>query len=365
MMVLVAHAVRSAGLDDQTFPWLLMDRLGILAITAFFMLSGFFLYRPVAAAHLAGRREPSTGSFFRRRAVRVLPAYWAALTVALWVFGSNRPNDAGTTLLYYSLTQSYRQGYDLRGLFVAWTLVVEVGFYVTLPLLALALCRLTPARWSREQRAHLQMAVLGLVAVTCMAFRWWVLDTASWKINWPPCFGDWFVLGMLMGLGHAWVASGGTLPSLVRRLAEARWLAWSAMAVVVLGMTAMDVEFLPSRVTVMVAFSLFAVAGSLMILPFALAPTRESVVMRTLGSYLGEWLGLLAYGVYLWHGVLLPQIDESVLGGDMAPGFWPRFLLLTGASFLLGAVSWYGIEQPSMRALDRWEQRRRNYAAGR
>jgi peptidoglycan/LPS O-acetylase OafA/YrhL len=54
-------------------------------VGVFFALSGFLLYRPYLAARLAGRPQPSTRSFLRRRWLRILPAYWVALTVlAIW-----------------------------------------------------------------------------------------------------------------------------------------------------------------------------------------------------------------------------------------------------------------------------------------
>jgi len=360
MVVLTAHAVRSSAVDDHTIPWRVMDRLGYLAIATFFMLSGFFLYRPIASAHLAGRRAPSVSRYLVRRAVRVFPAYWAALVVALWVFGTNRPTDVGQVLRYFTLTQSYVRGGDLRGLFVAWTLVVEMGFYLTLPILSTALTRLTPARIDRSGRLRIQLGMLAAIAAAGTTFRFLVMASpaTSWKLNWPPGFADFFAVGMLIGLAAAWVSDGGSLPAWITEPARTRWLCWGMVGGLIVVLTDINIDVAPTRAAIMVASAAYLVAGAFLIVPFTLVPPDGSRVLRTLGAPLGEYLGLLAYGVYLWHGVFLPPIDRAVSQGHFAGGFWPRFLVLLGASSLLGAVSWHLIEAPTLGALTRRERRR-------
>jgi len=48
-----------------------------LGVTLFFSLSGFLLYQPFVAAALSGSPFPKVGTYFRNRALRILPAYWA------------------------------------------------------------------------------------------------------------------------------------------------------------------------------------------------------------------------------------------------------------------------------------------------
>ena len=63
---------------DRFFDW-------GFGIHLFFVISGFLLYRPFAASHMAGRPGPAVRAYFRRRALRILPAYWAALTIIVYV----------------------------------------------------------------------------------------------------------------------------------------------------------------------------------------------------------------------------------------------------------------------------------------
>ena len=56
-------------------------QLGALGPIVFFAISGFLLYRPWVAARAAGAVPPAALRYARRRALRILPAYWVALTV--------------------------------------------------------------------------------------------------------------------------------------------------------------------------------------------------------------------------------------------------------------------------------------------
>ena len=55
-------------------------------VTVFFLISGFLLYRPFAKAHLRGESRFDLGAYAWRRILRIVPAYWVALTlISLWL----------------------------------------------------------------------------------------------------------------------------------------------------------------------------------------------------------------------------------------------------------------------------------------
>ncbi|HEX5546708.1 MAG TPA: acyltransferase family protein, partial [Ktedonobacterales bacterium] len=105
----------------------------------FFVLSGFLLFLPYARAMLDGQRLPSTRRFYRRRALRILPAYWVclAIMVALKFYVRHVPFSLGdVTAHIFLIHDSFPQfNRDYDGPF--WTLAVEAQFYLLLPLLAL------------------------------------------------------------------------------------------------------------------------------------------------------------------------------------------------------------------------------------
>src|SRR3954464_7616756 len=58
----------------------LMVRLDV-AVSIFFFLSAFLLYRPMIAARAGGPKSPTVRDYYRRRFLRIYPAFWVALTV--------------------------------------------------------------------------------------------------------------------------------------------------------------------------------------------------------------------------------------------------------------------------------------------
>ena len=129
---------------DQAVPvlgWVLQFPLGFgfMGVDLFFVLSGFLLTLPFAAARLAGSEPPALGRYFRRRFLRVFPAYYAQLfliaAIGAW-FLAWRPL-SGTEWAAHAV-MFFNVGPDpvrpLVGLW--WTLPVELSFYLLLPGLA-------------------------------------------------------------------------------------------------------------------------------------------------------------------------------------------------------------------------------------
>ena len=81
------------------------------------------------------------GSYLGRRALRILPAYWLVVLVALPVLNPGPARHAWPWVQYLLLVQNYDPhpwwaGTGAAGLAQDWSLVVEVSFYLVLPVLA-------------------------------------------------------------------------------------------------------------------------------------------------------------------------------------------------------------------------------------
>jgi peptidoglycan/LPS O-acetylase OafA/YrhL len=161
--VLAYHAAASSGILATSSP--LKPYAGRLdvGVAVFFLISGFLLYRPFAAARLAGDAQPQTGAYAWRRFLRIVPAYWLALTlIALWL-GLPRVLTVHSGPLFYGFAQIYSVPDYARGIGQAWTLCVEMTFYAFLPLWAFAMRRL-PARASRRAWLTTELAGLAVLA---------------------------------------------------------------------------------------------------------------------------------------------------------------------------------------------------------
>src|SRR4051794_11402525 len=143
--VLVVHTAGDAGtMYRPGTAGALLAHLDV-GVTIFFLISGFLLYRPFSAARLSNRPRPSPRRHRAPRVLRIVPAYWLALTVLAIYPGLPRmfSND---WWIYYGFLQTYDADTINTGIGQAWTLGVELSFYAMLPLYAAALDRL----WRRR-----------------------------------------------------------------------------------------------------------------------------------------------------------------------------------------------------------------------
>ena len=147
--------------------WGALTARGEIGVSVFFLISGFLLYRPWAAAHLRRLGGPETQEFFVRRLLRIVPLYWVALTVFFLLdrfagVQATGPKGIADLPVYFLFGQVYSKEHVLHGLTPAWTLCIEVTFYLLLPLYAAALAR---GRRNRTPSQQLRREFVGLALV--------------------------------------------------------------------------------------------------------------------------------------------------------------------------------------------------------
>src|SRR5205085_683234 len=148
-------------------------------------------------AHLEGRPRPATRAYFRRRFLRIFPAYWLVLVFVFFVFRSATLHGAGDAVIYFGLLQIYSASHITHGLTQAWSLCTEISFYLFLPVWAVGMRRL-----ARGARRIVPVELTGLVVLyaVSVAFRVWVLLTRPDEFGtmgtWLPAYFDLFAMGM-------------------------------------------------------------------------------------------------------------------------------------------------------------------------
>lgn len=127
------------------FSWLqtLLSR-GHLGVPLFFVISGFILGKPFAKHYLAGGKKVDLKQYFYRRLTRLEPPYIIAMTLllfgAVYVAGNLSWVEAiPSYLASITYTHNFFYGADTLPLLntVAWSLEVEIQFYIVAPLIAL------------------------------------------------------------------------------------------------------------------------------------------------------------------------------------------------------------------------------------
>jgi peptidoglycan/LPS O-acetylase OafA/YrhL len=335
--------------------------LGVEGPLLFFVISGFLLYRPYVAARTEGRPAPSITRYARRRALRILPAYWVALTV-LAVFPGIVGVFTGDWWRYYLFAQLYSQDTVGGGIPVAWTLCVEASFYVLLPLWALAVRR------RRLELAALVVVAAGGIAIQVAAARNAVSDLLATSVL-GQC--TWLALGMALAVASAAVARRERAPRAVRLVVEHPGLCWLGAAASFAALTTVvpsDWVFRTAPQPIaktLVTIALGVALHVLLVAPAIFGENAGGLPRRVLAAAPLGWLGLISYGLYLWHltiaellGLRRDPAHFSARGLDLTGRVdhltTPLLFVLTLAvATAVAAASYYLVELPFLRRKER------------
>ena len=324
-----------------------LSRLDI-GVAVFFVLSGFLLHRPQAAAALRGAPPPAVVPYLWRRALRVLPGYWVAVLAALVLLPANDGLTALDWVRQLTLTQVYVDSGLPAGLTQMWSLATEVTFYLALPLLG----RLAGRTLQSQLRLCGLMVGAGLGWQTAVAHDLLPPHAGYWL----PGHADWFGLGM----GLAALSASG-VPWL-RDLARDGTTCWvGAAALFAIATTPLTGPYGLALLTpseTLSRTSLYGAAAVLLVLP-ATGAGPSGAVGALLTSRPVAWLGRISYGIFLLHLVVLALVFDGLEIGFFTGRFW-TVLTVTVAVTL--AVSWAlqrAVEEPAMRLRDRGPGRRR------
>ncbi|MBD8525113.1 acyltransferase family protein [Pseudomarimonas arenosa] len=305
---------------------------GYFGVDLFFVLSGFLLGMPFLTARQRGE-SVDLRRFWRNRARRVLPAYWAQLLVllALAVWSGGPEIGSGVLLGHFSLSFNLWQN-DSAINPVYWSLPVEWDFYILLPLLAL------PFRGRRSVLITVLVGVLAVIAFRWLcvaALHWWGADGVPlyrWIIQLPGRL-DQFLLGM----AAAWCY-------LNLRTRGRGWL-WAGLLVVLLMCwgAASRGDFVSQAQAPWVYGHYTGVGlGFALCILGALAAPRSWLVQRLSGRVLG-WLGMISYSLYLWH---YPVLSWQRQGWPADWPAWGGVALSLPPVLLLSWLSYRLIERP-------------------
>ncbi len=347
--VLVAHVTIFTG-NVQHLSWGVVPGNLDVGVTVFFVLSGFLLYRPFFSSEVSSAPAPRLRDYARRRVLRIVPAYWLALTV-LAVYPGVPGVFSSDWWRYYGFLQFYSYHTSIRGLGVAWTLCVEMAFYAVLPFYA-AMSRRATRRLGTRGRIRFQLVLLAVVSVASVALR--VADQGTVMQNSLLTHLYWFALGM--GLAVASVALHGRedLPRAVRIVIARPGLCWLAALVTYLVMCAV-LNSAPQHLFYSVSQAFWqhvlgGVVAILLVLPAVFGQggwPRRALRWRWLA-----WLGIISYGLYLWHAT----IAYTLIRHDIQ--HWvPVLLIDLVLTISCAAASYYLVERPILRLKTRRSQR--------
>jgi peptidoglycan/LPS O-acetylase OafA/YrhL len=351
LWVLLWHAWGHGGtplfqLPGTTMPLFRLEwflAVGWAGVDIFFGLSAFLLVLPWAEWREGLRRRPSTGTYLKRRALRIFPAYYAQLAVLLvlaWCWGIGE-NPGIMAILAHLVLWLDLGSHPVRGLIGPyWTLPIEFAFYLVLPFIAPLLGR---RRWP--------LLLAGAIVVT-QIFRWGpALAYGDSEFRWlaienMPGRLDQFVLGALAGYALIVLRERGWRPS--------RAAVFGAEALGVVGLALLSWAIIVNADTywdfnplLFVWHGAFALCLAPLLLTCAMG---RGLLARVLDIAPLRFLGRISFGVYLWNMpvmyAVLRFLPDSL--DDVA-----RFWVLLGSMLVVSlAIAWASfrfVEQPFLR----------------
>jgi peptidoglycan/LPS O-acetylase OafA/YrhL len=321
--VLSNHAEGTRGFP---FHWALDGSLGV---RIFFIISGFIItWLMLQEEHRSG--AVSLKGFYRRRAARILPAYWIYLLViaTLGAFKFFLFNFAGDILrpLTFSLGLTCWPPHIAWQVAHTWSLAIEEQFYLIWPLLFVLL--------PKQLRVYAPVAVVIAGPISrCLIY----LYPTHWGLNWTIVGNaDMLAWGGLLALLRA--AHPNVLtkiiswrPALARLVAIivvqfAPWYCWRAF-----------VKNEPWLSTNALSYSVQSMAIAYLIA--SLIEIRSGWLYRFLNLPVIIAVGVLSYSLYLWQ--------QLFFDGGNALGFANRWPINLVCVFAAATASYFVIERPS------------------
>jgi peptidoglycan/LPS O-acetylase OafA/YrhL len=267
-----------------------------IGVELFFVISGFILGLPFAAHALGGERSVPLRAYYLRRVARLEPPYVLTMVLFYLLLVIYRGADAGALFphflasVFYVHNVAYWDFSSING--VAWSLEVEVQFYILAPLFARLFC--IRSRWRRR-------TALITVSVVCFIVSRGVYRLLGAE---PPLtilsYLSYFMAGFLLAdlyVSERWEDAGSDL-------------AWDAVAVT---------SWLVLLLSVLTEVPARPLATTALLFTFCYGVFRGRLVRQLLAAAPIRTIGGMCYSIYLMHNHLLYIFADFWVPGTMSP----------------------------------------------
>ncbi len=280
----------AAGTEDWIYA---ITRAGHYGVQLFFVLSGFVLGLPFAEAALGEAKPVRLGAYLWRRVTRLEPPYVINLTVMALLLVLVNGVSAAIILPRYRAALCYADswlyGYPILVNFVAWSLEIEVQFYLLAPLLA----RVFLIRNAQIRRLVLLGGILCMpLLIECAGLQAWhkgrtVLHNLSF-----------FLAGF--AIVDLWLTKWQRRPT--------QTMSWDAIGIAcAAGIVAIAYN------EAGIPFAVVQVALSALCAGIVVAGFRGAMQRRLLPTGILPAFGGMCYTIYLWHPAIKIALCKAAL----------------------------------------------------
>jgi peptidoglycan/LPS O-acetylase OafA/YrhL len=344
--VLVHHVARVVGLQHGQAAGPFVDEFGFAfghffrglnaGLFVFFALSGYLLARPFAQALVGARRMPSIARYARARMLRIVPAFWVVFTATVLVHGTYAASPLDLASVY-GFAQVYHPTAVAGRIVQAWTLDIEMAFYLVLPLAALALGLLLRRTTDVRRRAILLLTGIGLAAAASLAVRVAWANPAG-RSTLPE-----YLVAFTPGIALAVVEAAWGQGMLASARARRASLVLAAAALASFAFHCLAEISSPGLGVLSGTMTGGALVGAALLREWS-----GGRGWRLFAHPVSAWIGERSYGIYLVHLLVISQVLWAVDGvGSPRRAFAQLLLVALPLSILAAAVLWRLVEHPA------------------
>ena len=309
--------------------------LGLYGVRLFFVLSGFLitsiLINANASAETGTPKAPIMRSFYGRRFLRILPAYYLLLLL-MFIGGDESFRQVmwwHAAYLSNTVSAVYSEPFASGALIDPatshlWSLSVEAQFYLIWPFLMLFI--------SKRSLVALAIFLIALGPIArAVLFVFGYLHDPNYLVSTT----DPLAAGALLAMWKA-----GWIPWLSREMIAKLTFTAAAIFAACVAMSVQDLWYRPS-----VIFSPFAESFLFAWLLLVILEGKLQLFAKFLRTRWLIYIGKISYGVYLYHALVWNVVADHII--DLSDSHrLAQGLIATIATILFATVSWQLIEKP-------------------
>ena len=345
-----------------------MAMKGAYGVSIFFVLSGTLLSYPFWTAYLTGEKMPSLRHYAKRRAARIIPGFYVALTVSFLAVLAWFP-DTLHPLFRYLAGLSFLPGWHWLTFFPAesngplWSISLEVMSYIFMPIAMLGLFLL--GRKREGGRARIGAGYWVAVLLIVVLINQWIITTfipsdegKGWQYGdvggaktWMPYYNP---VGFFAHFAFG-IAAAGFIAWIRFRGLRRHWGFDLLGLAGILGLVALvwthrnplEPEFM----------------GNFQNQPYLWPWLAGSAAVVLIGASHSRWLGramdnrfarytaTVSFGIYVWHYLMLGLV-EHLTNGEFTYGnvhdlgrFAMMCFTVLVMSYAIASASWFWMEK--------------------
>ena len=337
MLVLLFHihgyfAAKAGFPATDTAPGLLNTLFinGDRGVELFFVLSGFILCVPFAHHYINHGKTVSLKRYYLRRVTRLEPPYFLAMSAIFLLHIISHTTSFATMLPHWLASLAYVHNivYHRASIVtvVAWSLEIEIQFYLMAPLLFRIL--------SLHRAVRRILLLAGIIAIILLQYTYTTPFLTIFN------FGQYFLTGIL--LADLYVSNTAAC------FFNQKWVALLA------GITLITILYLPIKNTGIPAPQLLAVH---LVFPFLIGLfyyiVFKNLIVKQIFSYkFIPIIGGMCYSIYLLHYTIISVLGRFTtslrITDSYLPNLFLQIILLMVPILLLSALFYFYIERPFM-----------------